>query len=1111
MAALLSTLQAFGANLAQHPTTAATGAAAAGVGALGFTGFEYNKANWMADNALRFKRFTAVRGYMNTQVSQYRADIRGLTGAVLKKVNVILDTACLFMCTSAALSCAGRIGMHGAAPPGWLCALYSGHIFLGIMYLTTCIWLGFHALNRAQCGMVSLLTRKVRLPIPSLEQIDTARVFFSSYEKQPWRDIFRVPYFGRHPEWAPEFPNSSSDEEDQGKKTKEGKEDADVEKRNYGAGQDCSTEGFGSTRFTTVPTWIRDEQVMDKATWAVPSANDDNKKADPHDAPAHFKQYMRAQKQWFHYEVYHRISLLYGVTQFIYAICYYCIATALSELRGFWIAWSIPMVFLAAQALLLRLDIFRPRGSQVCYHLEWLGHAAPYFAVTAGTIEYRLWYSRAAVLVTWGFVLLCFFCHMMFALRFLDLAEPSSSEKEMPETDAKQWWPVGWKVPMAFANNLFIITPPKKLKKGQHDLLHEAVTLKSAHGGVKSARRRRHKEKTSSGKYSSRRATANDKEELKRQVRHIEGRIKHIHPQVVGAQDQVHLKKLRDEFEATKHQVLHIVGGSLSDSSGGSGSESYSKKTQSGYVNPDMIDEASASLNSIAENLDELEKYHQVNRVETSTSGPVDPEHDMPSTPLWIIRSVVGTHIFVWFFMLLATVAEITLGSEAILSWPGEPPWIRNQKMRPYQPGNHIHKSSDPLPDWYRLFSAATISPVSTDAHGVDVPHEDGLKPKWIHQVPGESTSHGDEAGGHSSAGHASAPAPAHAAEHGGHHRRLDEGVARQAMDDLVKVLPSLDWIATAVDEVSSGKEHQPVQWPLPTQPGLPTEMVADSSGMHPHTATSVPAEGFMAPSLKSLPVSWPAFFEPQHLACQPRATGAAIAALTSRGFGATLQLQNSSHEDAQSPISAHAFALEGVEGALAGASWTASGLHLVTKAGVLVHCPGHKPTESGTWPCKAAVGAALAVPRGSWLLAAAVAEPKLGERLVALLFDNLPTTVVLFKDEGNSHGWQAAGEVHLPPWHARSAVPGGGQVHLAFAGDSILVTTGDGAVHHRPLHKGGKQVHTVAPLSPALREWRATCMLSPETAGSLVRLALRQTSASASAPWRPELVLSPA
>jgi hypothetical protein len=66
--------------------------------------------------------------------------------------------------------------------------------------------------------MVSLRTRKVRLPVPSMAQLDQARVIGSSFEQQRWGDIFRIP-FCRMKEYAPELPADSSGDSEDGHKS----------------------------------------------------------------------------------------------------------------------------------------------------------------------------------------------------------------------------------------------------------------------------------------------------------------------------------------------------------------------------------------------------------------------------------------------------------------------------------------------------------------------------------------------------------------------------------------------------------------------------------------------------------------------------------------------------------------------------------------------------------------------------------------------------------------------------------------------------------------------------------------------------------------------------
>lgn len=255
-----------------------------------------------------------------------------------------------------------------------------------------------------------------------------------------------------------------------------------------------------------------------------------------------------------------------------------------------------------------------------------------------------------------------------------------------------------------------------------------------------------------------------------------------------------------------------------------------------------------------------------------------------------------------------------------------------------------------------------------------------------------------------------------------------------------------------------------------------------------------------MGAHLRALPVEWPPLFEPRHLACQQRSTGAAIAALTARGFGALLHMKNSSGA-ANAVMAAEQFALAGIGamGPLVGASWGTSGLHLVTKAGRLLHCPGHLPTD-GAWPCQQDSGTPLPISPGTVLMAGAVSEHPSAGRTLALHFEEMPTTVVLYKEDLDSKSWRPAGEVHLPPGCSRAS--------LSFAGDHLILVAEDGAVHRRPLTEGAFPSLLPAPATSVAREWHAACAASAGDSG-IVRLALRQGSVHMSAAWRPELVVA--
>mmetsp|Transcript_113081 Transcript_113081/g.178696 ORF Transcript_113081/g.178696 Transcript_113081/m.178696 type:complete len:1119 (-) Transcript_113081:174-3530(-) len=1107
MAALAGVAKEWFQSIAANPTAAAGTIGGAATGYVGFATMDYNKDNFITDNGNRFTRFQAARSNMIAQVGQYRMDIRGLANIPIVKAHVFMDTAQLFMCTSAALSCAGRVGMHGSAPPGYLCALYTGHIFIGAMYLTICLWLGIHSAMRAQCAMTSLLTRKVRLPIPPLWAIDQARCFASGYEKQKFWDILRFPFMP-HPQNAPEIPAQSSDEDEDEKMGKGKKE------KPFGRHGDIAAgDTFKSTGRTSVPSWIRDENAIDKGIASVPHHEPAFQgdvtltgSEDPHESPDHFKLFMEAQKEWFPYETYHRVALLFGVCSFFHAVTYYCIATAMSELRGFWIAFSTPGLFMAAMYWLIQLDIFKAHGQQFLRGFEVFGVAAPYFASAACMCEFRFQYSTAQVALAWIFALGSWTCHLLFACRFFDLMTPDTLQHEMADEDGKSWWPKSFWVPLAFFDNLWSLTPPKRLKKGQHCLLHEAFNLERVKGGTKTCSLRRRRGGKSTAK-PSRRALANNANEMKDRLKHIEERFSFVFNHCTMTKTtQADLNQLHGRMWAAKQQVVDLTGHAGDFASGSEGSdyasdrEYLNAKRMSSRQHEEAMMETAEELNAIEDLLVDFEKSHDVADDQLAAEGMADhvagtKEKQLDTTPYWIMRFAVGTHIAVCVMVILATCAEILLGTTAIVSPPGEPPWIRNQKMRSYEEGNYLHLSNEPLPDWYRLFVAAELP---EDHHSAGEHHGGAGNSEAEHSAD-EHSEAGHSADEHSESGTADAHSDAngHTSDHGdthSGHRRLHGVITSGALNELNAMLPSLNWLA---DEL---KKSSDAPWPtLRMASGvadLPTSIAEQS--LNGHKTVAVPTGGFMTHSLKTLPVDWPPLFEPRHLACQLRASGTAITALTTRGFGALLHLKNTTSEEEQGKtIVADAFALAGIggQGTLVGSSWVKSGLRLITHTGHVFHCRGHGPVD-GAWPCEADSGMPPLPVSGSMALrAAASTEDGSGERTVALLFEDMPTTVLVFKFSIGANVWQPSGEVHLPPRV--------GHVGLHIANDVLMIVGADGSVHHRSLRDGVHPAFLPAPASTsAPREWHSAC----DSGQGIMRLALRQAGP---AMWRPELIMA--
>merc|ERR1719162_1013179 len=184
--------------------------------------------------------------------------------------------------------------------------------------------------------------------------------------------------------------------------------------------------------------------------------------------------------------------------------------------------------------------------------------------------------------------------------------------------------------------------------------------------------------------------------------------------------------------------------------------------------------------------------------------------------------------------------------------------------------------SSEGLPDNYRLFSASNAY------------YED------------EKPEHGKEISD-------------------GAHRRLMANSSKKSavIGELLKTLP---FLAELAEKLADDELYQ-------------------AAGDHPQDLAATPAS-FMALGPKSLDVAWPPLFEPQHVLCGHQAGyPGKVVALTRRGFASMVSVR---HDAARfERAEAEGFALGGVSehGPLAGATWSRTGLHLVTAAGKLLEC----------------------------------------------------------------------------------------------------------------------------------------------------------------------------
>lgn len=409
--------------------------------------FGYNRGNWMFDISMRFERFTAGREFAIAQAEQYREDLKQLSALTQKKNMTYAVVASLCMALCIALYCAGRLGLHGPSPPNWLMGLWYTANAGSFAFQIVTIWLAVHACLRAQTASAHLLTRKTRVPVPTLKQLDKARKFASEFEQADWGDIFRVPY----------VTNNGAPKTDALDKSSAGR----------------SRSAPPGKRHSKTSSWVREEWETDRAgtvRGSLPTMVSDA-------APEHFQLYQQVQKYWFEYDIYARVCLLYGFVCFVQSVGYYGLGHINIEIRCFWVAYAVGFVLQVLLVLLLRFDIIhgRNRQHQKLPHCQWAAPFAWLFAAIGMSLDFQVQFNLTAIAFCWVSVFLAYILQLIFTIRLWEVALPDDwATKLSPEERVgAAWWPDTWKVPSAFSHVLYLVAPPQRLQPGQNDIYRE--------------------------------------------------------------------------------------------------------------------------------------------------------------------------------------------------------------------------------------------------------------------------------------------------------------------------------------------------------------------------------------------------------------------------------------------------------------------------------------------------------------------------------------------------------------------------------------------------------------------------------------------------------------
>ena len=292
---------------------------AAAAGAAAGSLFGYNRENYFFDGEQRIKREYQGQMMRVKQFELFREDIRDLMNLTVGKMDNYLIVNTIQIGLVVVLFTEGR-PEPGVAPP-WLLCLWGASGAGSFMYITLCIWLAMHASICSHSFCVRMLTQVVRLPIPTKEQLDAARVMATDFEGTKVREMLRVPVVKQQLKRLQTMVDQMDDH------------DPDLARFTNDAGSDGEAE----------------ETMLDADGRPVAT-----------DTLAHVRLYRKMQANWQAYDAYARVSMAMGTNQFLQQLGYTCLIGFISENKSILPGICSVVIFSVCAALLVRLDLYLP-------------------------------------------------------------------------------------------------------------------------------------------------------------------------------------------------------------------------------------------------------------------------------------------------------------------------------------------------------------------------------------------------------------------------------------------------------------------------------------------------------------------------------------------------------------------------------------------------------------------------------------------------------------------------------------------------------------------------------------------------------------------------------
>ena len=156
--------------------------------------FLYNRQVFRFNREREQKGLFHLQRMQIDQVKLYREDLRDLFGLTVTKLDTYLLVSAITLLIAIAVVYEGR------PPPGtpaWLFLIWSGAACSSILYLLLSQWFCIHGSVIAQTYLTRMLTQSLRLPVPSIAEIDAGSSSLKDFEHKEIDSSMRIPFTQR--------------------------------------------------------------------------------------------------------------------------------------------------------------------------------------------------------------------------------------------------------------------------------------------------------------------------------------------------------------------------------------------------------------------------------------------------------------------------------------------------------------------------------------------------------------------------------------------------------------------------------------------------------------------------------------------------------------------------------------------------------------------------------------------------------------------------------------------------------------------------------------------------------------------------------------------------